>query len=70
MAANSEDFDLVVIKGIALLVLQFIAHNINDILHIITAVLTIGYLLWRWRRDWRKEKRELYGKENNKTENS
>ena len=58
MAAQHDDIEWVIIKGIILVIGNYIAHNINNVLHVITAVLTILYLLWRWRRDWRKDKAE------------
>lgn len=61
MAAQHEDIGAEAI-ALGYIIVNLIAHNINDVLHFITFGLTTGYLLWRWRRDWRKDKAERNGK--------
>jgi hypothetical protein len=62
MAAHSEELSLDVVKVFVIIIGNFVVHNINDVLHFITATISVLYLLWRWRRDWRKEKAEQHGK--------
>ena len=60
MDNNIEDHAtfLTGLKLAAMLIINLIAANINQIVSFVFGVLSIAYLCWKWRQDYLKIKKE------------
>ncbi len=55
---DHSDFSIAAIKVFALWIIGALAHNYHVIAGNILVTLSIIYLIWKWRRDFLKGKKE------------
>lgn len=53
-----DKFEAVVAEMVALAITNITVYTINATLHIVTGTVSLFYIIWRWRRDYKKDKDE------------
>lgn len=57
MGPEHDDFTFAVLKVFILWAITLIAHNYDSVAHAVLVTLSIAYLVWKWRRDYIKNKK-------------
>lgn len=62
MTHDHDELSIALVKVGIMWLITLMAHNIDAIIHTVLGIMSIGYLAWKWRRDYKKYKLESNGK--------